>query len=69
MIGTDHGNFMAAADEIICMMASGKFSQTAFTEVAAVDEVDMIITTRNLPRDEADKYRACGVQVLVAEEI
>lgn len=60
--------FMAAADEIICMMDASKFSHTAFTEVAAADEVDTIITTYALSETEAEKYRSMGVKIIFAEE-
>ena len=59
--------FMAAANEIICMVDSSKFDQTAFTKVAGIQEINTIITDRGLPEEKAEKYRALGLSVLYAD--
>lgn len=59
--------FMAAADEVICMVDSSKFGHTAFTRIADVQEVDTIITDPTLPDSVAEEYRNCGAQVMYAD--
>lgn len=59
--------FMAAADEVICMVDSSKFGHTAFTRIADVQEVDTIISDPALPDSVAEEYRNCGVQVMYAD--
>lgn len=60
--------FMAAANEIICMADSSKFNHSAFTRVAHVDEIDTIITDSNISEADLQKYRAVGVNIIVATE-
>lgn len=59
--------FMAAADQIICMIDSSKFGHTAFTRIASVQEINTIITDSALPNSVAEKYREQGVQVIYAD--
>ncbi|HJB22072.1 MAG TPA: DeoR/GlpR family DNA-binding transcription regulator [Candidatus Fournierella merdavium] len=59
--------FMAAADQIICMIDSSKFGHTAFTRIASVQEINTIITDPALPNSVAEKYREQGVQVIYAD--
>ena len=59
--------FMAAADQVICMVDSSKFGHTAFTRIASVQEIDTIITDPALPAGVAEQYQEVGVQVIFAE--
>lgn len=59
--------FMAAADQVVCMADSSKFGHTAFTRIANVDEIDVLITDSGLPLSEAVKYKSLGIQVLYAD--
>lgn len=59
--------FMAAADEVICMVDSSKFGHTAFTRVAGVEEIDTIITDPALPDGVAEKYREQGIRMIFSE--
>lgn len=58
---------MSTADTIICMVDSSKFGHTAFTTVAKIQEIDTIITDRDLPLQEAERYRALGINVVYAD--
>lgn len=60
--------FMAAADEVICMVDASKFGHTAFTRIAGVQEIDTIITDPALPDSVAQKYREQGIRVIFADE-
>lgn len=59
--------FIAAADQVICMATSSKFNQTAFTRVAQVSEIDIIITDSQLPEAEVRRYEKLGPTVIVAD--
>lgn len=60
--------FMAASDQIICLLDSSKFNRTAFTRVATVDEIHTIITDYKIAPEELEKYSGLGIEMLVAEE-
>jgi len=59
---------MSTADNIICMIDSSKFGNSAFTTVAKISEINTIITDRGLPPQEAERYRAFGVKVVYSDD-
>lgn len=56
--------FINAADTVICLADSTKFEQTAFTRVASIQELDIIITDSGISGDVAEKYRELELQVI-----
>ncbi|MEA5058507.1 MAG: DeoR/GlpR family DNA-binding transcription regulator [Candidatus Pelethousia sp.] len=60
--------FMAASNQVVCLVDSSKFNHTAFTRIANVDEIHTIITDSKISPEDLVKYRGAGIEVLVAEE-
>lgn len=54
------------AEEVILLADSSKFGVQAFTHVAELDQVDVIITDRKIPRDTVEKLEARGIKVVIA---
>jgi DeoR/GlpR family transcriptional regulator of sugar metabolism len=52
--------------EIIILVDGSKFSQSGLASYAPIDRVSKIITDRIAPRNEIEKIRSIGIEVIVA---
>lgn len=52
------------ADEVILLVDSSKFGVQAFTQVADLSEVDVIITDRRLPKETLEQLQDRGIKVI-----
>lgn len=53
------------ADEVILLADSSKFGVQAFTHVADLDQVDVIITDRRIPKETAELLENRGITVVI----
>lgn len=58
--------FINAADTVICLADSSKFGQTAFTRVASIKEVDVLITDAGISPEVAKEYADQGVELILS---
>jgi DeoR family transcriptional regulator of aga operon len=55
---------MNSASERILLVDSSKFGRRSLGIIAKVDELDKIITTKKLSKNEIQKYSDCGVEMI-----
>ncbi|MFD0670190.1 DeoR/GlpR family DNA-binding transcription regulator [Cohnella sp. GCM10027633] len=54
------------AEEVILLADSSKFGSQAFAHVAELDQVDVVITDRRIPKETVDRLEARGIKVVIA---
>ncbi|MFC5530179.1 DeoR/GlpR family DNA-binding transcription regulator [Cohnella yongneupensis] len=54
------------AEEVILLADSSKFGVQAFTHVADLDKVDVIITDRKIAKETVERLEARGIKVVIA---
>jgi DeoR family transcriptional regulator, fructose operon transcriptional repressor len=59
---------MEAADEVIVVADSSKFGHQSLTHLCPLDAVDHIVADHEIPAEWPEKFRAAGVDLVVAGE-
>ncbi|GAB2836358.1 DeoR/GlpR family DNA-binding transcription regulator [Lentzea nigeriaca] len=57
---------LRTAHRVVVLADGSKVGKRAFSRIAAISEVHMVITDSSAPSDELDRLRAAGVEVVVA---
>ncbi|MFC0214555.1 DeoR/GlpR family DNA-binding transcription regulator [Paenibacillus chartarius] len=57
---------ISIADQVILLADSSKFGVKAFTHVADLSEVDVIVTDRHIPKDVLEQLQDRGITVITA---
>lgn len=58
---------IATAAQVVVVADGSKFGRTTFARVAALSDVDMIVTDHQAPAPVLDALRAMGIEVIVAD--
>ncbi len=59
---------MHTAQKTIVLADSSKFRRRGFSKIANMDEIDLIITDRNIPDKIAQRIEDIGIELLVADD-
>ena len=54
-------------EQSFLMLGSEKLNRSRFTRMGGLDEIKNVITDQVLPEEYMNRYRQCGVRVLLAE--
>lgn len=62
--GVTKKSLLQNAKKVICLVDSSKFGNDYFYRIAALSEIDLIITDTGLPQDTLDRYRKNSINIL-----